>query len=950
VALKQAKVERGFTEIWKGHTGFNSYTDPEATSVSMWSAATNVYSGLFGAVRRARTATIVRATVTTGFPTQASNSFQTLYPFRSGSANSVPIKSAVRVGVATTITTTKQHGFMIGDSVTIAGVTGGAISFNGTFAITTINAAAFTFGYTQSSGSESGDPNTGTATVGSFDNILGDVGTGRMFSFETSAYTAQQRFNPYVDPSGSGLTSLLGPWMRTSLLNQSYEMNGTVKQKGRGPHATAIDSFGLDAPDAAPVVNATAEVDVIMTISAISRTNNVVTVTIAPSHGLMIPQFVTIAGVSNATFNGTFQVATIPNNTTITYPQVGLNVASSGGTVGAITTTGIGRSWTYAWEDAINGHISAPAPVTPYTVLSATAKNIFIVNSGLVSTTIGSPTVVGTTDPVYGTPAFTAAWIGRSLWTVDGNYGRIIAVADASHMTLATPAPSTQPPRRFIIVDPRVTHIRVYATGDGGTTYFRIARVAVDPSNNTGHFFLNASDVVTDFFTDALNTQPPATGWTTSEQPQFFNVPPPIGLFIHEYQARNIVYGVTAALQTFFYSNQEFTGFGSPPESFAPLNQVTLPISGAKINGMASLPTGLVIWSDKRDMFKLTGVLVDNNVTTDVNIGSSIQRLPYDLGCVSPYATAVTPLGVFWVTSDLEVRLFTDNHAPRNIGRPIQNELQKVASTSRSKIRLTYYRVRDHNWLCLSFQTPNANQDANLMFLLDIDILEAAGERGSYIFNETVSQPTWYRYDANQMGAGYDFLTIVSAYDSVTKVSRLVSGGLGAQDGLGQTQSSIFDLDFNGTDFKISEEAVGGNFTTHAWGNKDAEVIKDIAWARFSTNRTSAQLASDGWVFTFLGIDDDVSTFASPLSLTLTPGANDAATQMGTLGGSSSGRQFEYGTGLFRLKGATITGGVATQRIMRGRRIKLTITFPSTAGTAYEYRGVMITGSKYQPR
>ena len=146
-------------------------------------------------------------------------------------------------------------------------------------------------------------------------------------------------------------------------------------------------------------------------------------------------------------------------------------------------------------------------------------------------------------------------------------------------------------------------------------------------------------------------------------------MPPPIGLFIHEYQARNIVYGVTAALQTFFYSNQEFTGFGSPPESFAPLNQVTLPISGAKINGMASLPTGLVIWSDKRDMFKLTGVLVDNNVTTDVNIGSSIQRLPYDLGCVSPYATAVTPLGVFWVTSDLEVRLFTDNHAPRNIGR-----------------------------------------------------------------------------------------------------------------------------------------------------------------------------------------------------------------------------------------------------------------------------------------
>src|SRR2546426_7622463 len=724
---------------------------------NMWATANNIYSGLFGTMRRRRQAPVFTQGVTTGYP----------------------VTSGQSVGRLTA-----------------------ARDLNG------------------------------------LDVVLADLGpSGKMYSFDMSAYTATARLNKYVDPAGTGDSSLTGPWMRTSQLNQTFEMNGQRKQKGRGAKFTTIDSFGLDAPDAAPVVNATAEVDVTMTISSITRSNNVVTVTIAPSHVLMVPQFVTIAGVTDTTFNGTFQVATVPSNTTITYLQVGLNVSSSGGTVGAITTTGIGRSWTYAWEDSVNGHISAPAPVTPYTVLSAKAKNIFIVNSGLVSTTFGSPTVTGTTDPVYGTPAFTAAWIGRNLWTVDGNLGRITAVASATSMTLATNAPSTQPPRRFIIVDPRVTHVRIYATGDGGTTYFRIARVAVDPSNNLGKFFLNASDIVSDYFTDALNTQPPATGWTTSEQPQFFNVPPPIGKYMIEYQARNIVFGVSAAPQTFFYSNQEFTGFGVAPESFAPLNQVTMPMGGAKLNGMAALPTGLIIWSDRKDMFKLTGVLVDNNVTTDVNIGSTIQRLPYDLGCYSPFAVAVTPLGVFWLTADKEVRLFTDNHAPRNIGRPIQTFLNSGIGNS-TDAHMAYYRVRDHNWLCLSFTPTNAIA-ASQMFVLDLDLLEASGETKSYIFNERHAQPSWYVFDT-VISNRESFNGMVAAYDSGSKTQRLLVGGT---SNAGSDGSRIVDVDYDGalTRSETEQAMVAANVTLHAWGNKASETLKELAWCRFTTNRTNAQ-------------------------------------------------------------------------------------------------------------
>ena len=69
------------------------------------------------------------------------------------------------------------------------------------------------------------------------------------------------------------------------------------------------------------------------TITTISRTSNVVTVTTALDHTFRVGQSVVIAGVTTASFDGTFTVVSVPTDNTFTYAQSGTNATSSGGTV-----------------------------------------------------------------------------------------------------------------------------------------------------------------------------------------------------------------------------------------------------------------------------------------------------------------------------------------------------------------------------------------------------------------------------------------------------------------------------------------------------------------------------------------------------------------------------------------------------------------------------------------
>ena len=63
-----------------------------------------------------------------------------------------------------------------------------------------------------------------------------------------------------------------------------------------------------------------------------SRSGNVVTITTTTPHGFIVGLQVTIAGVTDTSFNGTFVIASTPTSTTFTYAQTALDGSSGNGT------------------------------------------------------------------------------------------------------------------------------------------------------------------------------------------------------------------------------------------------------------------------------------------------------------------------------------------------------------------------------------------------------------------------------------------------------------------------------------------------------------------------------------------------------------------------------------------------------------------------------------------
>lgn len=739
---------------------------------------------------------------------------------------------------------------------------------------------------------------------------------GVLFSFDSGAsYAATQRFNPYIDPAGTGSSQLLGPWSREVLQNIVYEMNGLTKQAGRLANAATVESWGLDTPDASPavIINAGATA----TITGIVRSNG--TVTAVLSSALTVPGgngigFINAVNVtSDPSFNGTFIVLTGSGTTTLTWAQPGF--ASSPSASGSVTTQitkSTGRSYSWAWENANKFHIGAPSPSTQYVLYTGQNGIIQIVEQGTI-TTNGTTTVTGT-----GT-LFSQAWVGRSLWMGGAaTLGRIVSVTSTTILTLASPA-TAGGPQVFIIYDPSATHIRLYETADGGATYFRVQRNAWIPTMGT-----NGSGYV---FFDNGNSEPPGFPFTT-ETSQLYNIPPPIGSFVKEYQGSLIVYGVPGAGQSFFYSNQTLTNVGQPQESYAPLNQVTLPIQNANLNGMVDFPGSLVMWSDKQDMFRMTGLLSDNTAAAATSQGATIAALPYNLGCATPFAVALTPLGGIWLTSNAEVWIFTDAYAPKNIGRPVQAILNSIPPSALNLARMTYYHTNNRNWLALAVAANSTLQNTTLL-LLDLDLLASNGSPSFFTFDMATNVPTWYVFTIPSSEGNAFIGPLETMYEAGGAV-RLFIGGA----------NNLIDPDYQTGLFGNEITVPGSSVTTHAWGNDSAFIIKRPSFVRFNTNRDPALLASDGWSFGVLGIDDDFYNFDNPLSLVLTPGVNDSATLNGTPA-SPFGRPFRDSAEMYKI------GGV---NFVMGRRLQFVVNFPSAAGQAYQLRSIQLGFGPSPPR
>lgn len=702
---------------------------------------------------------------------------------------------------------------------------------------------------------------------------------------------------------------LLGPYMRFSPTPAMIlQTNGLARSKMfyEGGDDFSWNFWGIDAPDASPEIFLSAGSLATINSGFASRTSNIATLTAnsALPGNFVVGNWVNVVLTGDTSFNTpagvAFQLTNVatPN---FSYANIGPNVSgsSTGGTATVQITKTVGRSYQYAWEDFDTGHVSAPSPASQYVAYSNQTGTIDCVQPGTVTTVHGSAVINGTNT------FFTSAWIGRQMWVESaGNIGGssgvgwIASVQGPTQLTLNGPAQSAQTNKRFQIFDEfQLTNVRLYATGDGGSVYLLIAR------NLWNQFATTVAGAGLEFI-DTANSEPPNPPFT-NEISQSQNIPPPIGSFLQDYQGRVLVYGVTGALQSFFYSNIELTVVGQPPESFASLNEVTLPVGEAQINGMANLPTGCLMWSSKQDMFKLTGTLTDNTIANAQQLGAAIQRLPYRIGCASPYATTVTNLGAFWLSSDREVWLFTDHYAPKNIGKPIQNLLNQA--TRIQFARMKNYKSGDRNWLALAI-TVGSGSFNNMLCLLDLDLLSSNGQPSFFTFDMATNQPSWYIYNTNCE-------SIEPAFDA-NSVNHLLAGDI----------DLITDLDWNDGYFTVGvEQSIPRpQLTLHALGNEDPEMIKTGRWMRVTTNQLPKNLASQGWNWGILCYDDDKYVLGINGQLVqLVPGVNSPSPIV----------HLEYSPSIFRF------GGL---KPVKGRRFQVQTNFPSGPGF-YELRGFQIS-------
>jgi len=284
---------------------------------------------------------------------------------------------AVRSANVVTITTTSAHGLSVNQPVVIAGVTDSSFDSNpnSTFVVATVPSAT-TFTYAQTGP----DASSGGGTVSTMVTIASSNGAVRSANVVTISTSSAHGLSPgqTVTVSGVSDTSFDGSFVIATVASATtftYAQTGSFASSGGGivstaansvaiflgngdgtfgsrsdipvgvsPISIAVADFNADGhPDLAVANEGSNSVSILLGAAApiasagAVRSAKVVTITTTSAHGLSPGQTVTVSGVSDSSFNGTFVVATVPSATTFTYAQTGPNASSGGGTVSTFT-------------------------------------------------------------------------------------------------------------------------------------------------------------------------------------------------------------------------------------------------------------------------------------------------------------------------------------------------------------------------------------------------------------------------------------------------------------------------------------------------------------------------------------------------------------------------------------------------------------------------------------
>jgi hypothetical protein len=135
---------------------------------------------------------------------------------------------------------------------------------------------------------------------------------------------------------------------------------------------TNLDRVSQIGPGAGPAAVA----DVVANITAISRSANVVTVTTDAPLGLLSTDQITIAGVTDPSYDGTFAVASIIDSLHFTYAQTGVNSSSSGGMAAPVGSISAGVHQCAVIFVTRQGYLTRPSPPVSWTAAGGRRANV----------------------------------------------------------------------------------------------------------------------------------------------------------------------------------------------------------------------------------------------------------------------------------------------------------------------------------------------------------------------------------------------------------------------------------------------------------------------------------------------------------------------------------------------------------------------------------------------
>ncbi|HET9183279.1 MAG TPA: MBG domain-containing protein, partial [Candidatus Angelobacter sp.] len=357
-----------------------------------------------------------------------------------------------------TITTTVPHSLLPGDSVTIASVAPPTLpnpyqqgfflndpSFNGTYKVVSTPSPT-TFTYTQSL-SAAQFP---TPTL----QIVGTNGAQRIG--DTVTITTTQVFQlPAGTPiiiSGVADASFDGSYVVASqptATSFTYLQTGTLPDAASGggvvsiplaPSQSDVAGGGNVSSPACQITQGTGACGTATfaphppIVTAI-RSNNVVTITTTVPHLMTVGKKVTIQGVANTGFNGTFTITSVPSPTSFTYNQTAANASSSGGLVVAPGLVAQLATLPNLTPNEVRKLVitgTTPASMATGTAVSnrITISNLSVIDSPSGDTTVTKTVTIGVSNTsVLTVPTATGPFGGNATVTatlLDGNGAPIV--------------------------------------------------------------------------------------------------------------------------------------------------------------------------------------------------------------------------------------------------------------------------------------------------------------------------------------------------------------------------------------------------------------------------------------------------------------------------------------------------------------------------------------------